>query len=96
MQKLTLASVGGLADTRLSQAAVLKTVVFRIKGFSCITCAIGLETLLRQKKGVLNANASYTKSNVRIQFYTFVVTEIQIRQYIEEMGFAVVEEQLAT
>jgi hypothetical protein len=36
-----------------------RTVVYKVNGFTCIACAVGLEVMLRGLKGVTRANASY-------------------------------------
>ena len=47
---LTLAGVGGVVAMEGMDLAEQKTVTFRISGFTCITCAVGLETLLAKGK----------------------------------------------
>ena len=52
---MTLAGAGGA--TALSKAARAsrqsETAQYKISGFTCVTCATGLETLLGREKGVL-------------------------------------------
>jgi len=92
MQRITLAGAGAFAGAQTVRATENKTVTYRIKGFSCITCAVGLETMLRQHEGILRAEASYPKANVLIEFDPAVVTEKSLQQYIEEIGFTATEE----
>ena len=92
MQRITWASAGAFAGAQTLRATEKKTVTYHIKGFSCITCAVGLETMLRQHKGILRAEASYPKANVLIEFDPAVVTEKSLQKCIGEMGFAVTEE----
>jgi copper chaperone CopZ len=89
MQSITWASFGAVAGAHTICAHAKKTVTYQIKGFSCITCAVGLETMLREQQGILRAEASYPKANVLVEFDPTVVTDKSLQQYIEEMGFTV-------
>ena len=64
-------------------------MTYRVRGFSCITCAVGLEVMLRQKKGVARVQASYPKATVFIEFDPGLVTEASLKEFIAEMGFSV-------
>jgi copper chaperone len=65
------------------------SVIYHIKGFTCVPCAVGLETILRQRRGVLRVQASYPKASACIEFEPSLVTEKALKQYIAEMGFSV-------
>lgn len=92
MQRISWASAGAFAGAQTIRATEKKTVTYGIKGFSCITCAVGLETILRQHTGVLRAQASYPKAKVLIEFDPSLVAEESLQQYIGEMGFKVTGE----
>jgi copper chaperone len=64
-----------------------KTVKWHVRGFTCVTCAVGLETLLRQQKGVKSVEASYPNASVTIQFHPDLVNEAALRSDIAELGF---------
>jgi Cu+-exporting ATPase len=68
-------------------AADMKTVTWRVHGFTCVTCAVGLETMLRQQKGVRSAEASYPNATVTIQYYAERVSEASLRSFIQDIGF---------
>lgn len=93
MQAITFASGSALAAVQAQPANYKKTVTFHVKGFTCITCAVGLETLLRQQKGVLHAEASYPKANVVIEYNPAIVAEASLKGYISEMGFGIEEDR---
>jgi Cu+-exporting ATPase len=60
IQRITLAGAGSLAASGAAMGAATKrTVTFRVKGFSCITCAVGLDALLSREPGVLHSNSTY-------------------------------------
>jgi copper chaperone CopZ len=68
------------------------TVNWHVSGFTCITCAVGLETMLRQQKGVVSAAASYPQAHVTIQFHPDLVTANSLRSFISELGFTASDE----
>jgi anaerobic selenocysteine-containing dehydrogenase len=45
-----------------------KTVTWRVHGFTCVTCALGLQVMLQQQKGVQFAQAAYPGGMVTVQF----------------------------
>ncbi len=89
MQRITLAGAGGLAAIGVSNARGGRTVTYTVKGFSCITCAVGLETMLRQQKGILRAQAIYPDGKTIIEFDPSLINESRIREFITEKGFTV-------
>jgi Cu+-exporting ATPase len=92
IQRLTFAGAGSLALLGKAEAARSTTVIYRIKGFTCVTCAVGLDTLLRQQKGVIRSESSYPEAKSVIVFDPSVITEANLKAFIAEMGFSVVEE----
>jgi copper chaperone CopZ len=66
-----------------------KTVTYRIEGFACVTCAVGLDAILREHSGIVRSNSSYPAGTTVIEFNTDLVTETQIKALIEETGFIV-------
>ena len=89
IQRMAVGGAGGLAAIGAAGAGKKKGVTYRVKGFSCITCAVGLEVMLRQKKGVAQVQASYPKATVFIEFDPGLITEASLRGFIAEMGFSV-------
>jgi copper chaperone CopZ len=64
-------------------------VTYAVKGFTCITCAAGLEVMLRGVAGVTRANASYAANDVVIGFDEDVTNEKALKEFIRTCGFAV-------
>jgi copper chaperone len=93
IQRLTLAGATGVTAMGAAKAGQYKTLTYRIKGFTCIACAIGLETMLRQQKGVARAEASYPKASVLIEFDPASLTQESLQGYIADMGFSVEKER---
>ena len=91
-----LASLGTLEPKSAKQAIHAmgtKTVTWHVQGFTCVTCAVGLEVMLRQQKGVESASASYPSANVTIQFHPDQVSEASLRAFISEIGFKAGEQR---
>jgi copper chaperone CopZ len=84
IQRITLATAGvGLAAARTVQVA------YRVKGFTCVTCAVGLDTMLRRQKGVVRSKSTYPDATTVIEFNPSLVTEESLKAFIAEMGFSV-------
>ena len=89
LQLMTFAGAGTLAKT--SEAAQEKTVTYHIKGFSCVTCAVGLDVMLRRNKGVLRSKSTYPEAITTIDFDPSQITTTTIQSLISEMGFTAEE-----
>jgi len=79
------------AGLHLGRASPIETrkVAYQVKGFSCITCATGLEVMLRQQKGVVRASASYPEATVVIGFDESLISEDRLKEFIVSCGFTV-------
>jgi copper chaperone CopZ len=76
------------SDTR--EAKENRSVAYQVKGFTCITCAVGLETMLRQQTGVTRVTASYPEERVTIGFDQNLTSEEDLRKFIAICGFSVI------
>jgi copper chaperone CopZ len=81
----------GAGSVALSAAdgKVTKSVTYTVKGFSCVTCAVGLDTMLQKQRGVARCKSTYPEGIVKIEFHPEEITEEAIQGYIREMGFTV-------
>lgn len=83
----------GLAalERQKKQAAKLEwpKVEWRVEGFYCPTCAIGLETLLQRNEAIGSVTAEYPSGRVRIGYDAAKITPATIAALIEEAGFKV-------
>jgi copper chaperone CopZ len=84
---ITAAGVSGLAP--LEAMAATTTVTYRVKGFSCITCATGLDTMLGQQKGIASSKSTYPEGKVTVVFDPGKTTKQAIVQFITDLGFTV-------
>ncbi|HXE11388.1 MAG TPA: heavy-metal-associated domain-containing protein [Bryobacteraceae bacterium] len=92
LQRLTFAGAGGLAVLGKADVGETVKVTYSIKGFTCVTCAVGLDTLLRQQKGVIRSQSSYPEAKSVIVFDPRLISESELKAFIAEMGFSVAEE----
>jgi copper chaperone CopZ len=91
IRRVTLGSAASLAAAGTASAKSGKSVLYQIKGFTCVTCAVGLETLLRREPGIERAEASYSKATVIIEFDPARVSEKRLKELISELGFSVAD-----
>lgn len=89
LQLATFAGVSGLTAVGAVKAGETQTVTYRVKGFSCITCAVGLDTMLSRHKGIVRSNSTYPEGIVTIDFQPSLINESSIKGLISEMGFTV-------
>lgn len=92
----TLTGATGLASLSALDALETKdtkSVTWRVRGFTCVTCAVGLEVMLRRQKGVKSAEASYPDATVTIQFHPELVSEASLRSFITDIGFSADEQK---
>jgi len=79
----TLAAAASLA------AGKNQKLVCHVAGFTCVTCAVGLETILGRQKGVSHVEASYPSGLVTIEFDPALISDKSLRASISEMGFRI-------
>ena len=92
LRGVAVAATTTAAGIGVASAAVPKEtrgVTYRIKGFTCITCAVGLEAMLKGLNGVTRASASYPANTVAIGFDEYMTTEKTLRDFISACGFSV-------
>lgn len=78
----------GLGAAEAAAGAVkTRTVTYRIEGFTCVTCAVGLDTLLKDQKGIVRSKSSYPDRTAVIEYNPDLVNEEQIKGFIQELGF---------
>ena len=84
-----MAGVGGLAPLEGMAAGAIKTVTYFVQGFSCITCATGLDTMLSREKGISSCKSTYPEGKVTVSFHPNQITEPAIVAFITDLGFTV-------
>ncbi len=89
LQLVTMASVSGLAPLATVAAASGETVTWSVQGFTCLTCATGLDTLLTQQKGIISSKSTYPDGKVTVSFRPDQTSPQAIIAFIAELGFIV-------
>ena len=87
-----LVTTGALAPLEAMAAGASKIVTYRVSGFSCITCATGLDAMLRQQKGITSSASTYPQGIATIGFDPEQITEKAIMAFIASLGFTVKDE----
>ena len=98
-QVMTIATTGALTPLEAIPATVTpkKIVTYHVRGFSCITCATGLDTMLAKQKGIASSSSTYPEGIATIGFDPDQISEVQIKDFISSLGFTLKDEQtLAT
>jgi copper chaperone CopZ len=88
---VSVAAGGGAVLDAATAPEDAKSVTYRISGFTCVTCAVGLEVMLRSQKGVTRANASYRERKVAIGFDGKLTSESALKAFIAQCGFSVID-----
>ena len=90
IQAIALSSAGALSPVEsIAASGPRTTLILQVKGFTCITCAVGLDTLLAKKKGILSSHSTYPEGKVTVVFNPKESSDLVIREFIAGMGFAV-------
>jgi copper chaperone CopZ len=86
-----LMGAGSLTGIAAVEAVGTHTVSYRVKGFSCLTCAVGLDAMMQKQKGVASSKSSYPDGLVVVKFDAKQITDASLRSFIADMGFTVEE-----
>lgn len=66
-----------------------KTITLSISGIECPNCIMTLESLEDRLPGVLRAEGSYHKAQMKVEYDEAKVNEDQIKAAIQRLGYAV-------
>jgi len=88
LQFVPLATALGLVPLKAAKGES-EVVTYRVKGFSCVTCATGLDTMLSQQKGIASSKSTYPGGIVQVAFDPEEISQNQIAAFIAELGFTV-------
>ena len=95
LQLIALSGAGAFAPLEgVAAEAKHKTAIFQVKGFSCITCAVGLDTMYSRTKGVVTSHSTYPEGKVMVQFDPASIDETAVKTVILDAGFSISSEQL--
>jgi len=89
LQMMTFVGTGGLASLEGLATEQTRLATYKVKGFTCITCATGLDTMLGRHKGIRSSQSTYPEGVVKVLFQPEQVTGEWIVGFISELGFTV-------
>jgi copper chaperone CopZ len=89
---VTSATTGAMTPLEIMSAGARETVTYHVRGFSCVTCATGLDTMLRQQKGITSSTSTYPDGVATIGYDLEQTTERNIKEFIATLGFTVEDE----
>src|SRR5581483_11937950 len=90
----TLAGTGaGVALLKVGTPEAPARATETVSGFACVTCAVGLQTILERHAGIARVKAEYPSGKVEIAFDSSAIAAIEIKRLIEQAGFTVTEER---
>ena len=94
INRIAAAGASGLVGVvKAEETKGSANVAYKVTGFTCVTCAIGLEVLIRREKGVARARATYPAGLVSVTFDPDVVTKQVIKDVIVGAGFTAEEQR---
>jgi len=89
LQFVPLMSAACLTPLKAAAKNKNQIVTLRVKGFSCITCATGLDAMLCRQKGVASSKSTYPEGIVKVAFDPEEISTKRIASFIGELGFTV-------
>jgi copper chaperone CopZ len=89
IQMVAATGAGAFSSLAALSAESSSTVTWFVQGFTCITCATGLDTLLSRQKGVISSASTYPEGKVVVRFHPSQINEHAIAGFIGELGFTV-------
>lgn len=96
MQLITLTGLGAIHPLESATASGPRaTWIFDVMGFTCITCAVGLDTLLERERGIVSSRSTYPEGKVTVILDPGETSDGAVRALIAQMGFTVVKSHKA-
>lgn len=84
---MTLAGAGSLPAMHAATKSGQVIATYKITGFSCVTCAVGLDVMLQRQKGVVWSESEYEAAKTNVCYHPDLVTDEALRDAIADMGF---------
>lgn len=68
---------------------MLQTIVLKINGMHCASCAINIDGELEDMEGVISSHANYAKQQAEVKFETEKISLGEIKEAIKKVGYQV-------
>jgi copper chaperone CopZ len=89
LQLVALSGTGALATLDAIGVVSDRSATYLVEGFSCPTCAVGLDTMLGKQNGIVSSKSTYPEGRVTVRYKSDLIAETAVRAFITEMGFTV-------
>lgn len=76
----------------IAKSKLTKTT-FPVEGMSCASCASSIESLLRSREGVQEANVNFAGKTLQVAYEPATVSPEQLRETVQEIGFDILVEK---
>ena len=63
-----------------------KSKTFPVLGMSCAACAVSVESMLKNTKGVVSANVNYANASLTTEYNQSINAE-QLREVLRSIGY---------
>ncbi|MDX5421960.1 MAG: cation transporter, partial [Hymenobacteraceae bacterium] len=71
----------------------LTKATFPVEGMTCASCASSIESMLRAREGVGEANVNFAGKTLQVTYEPREVTPAQLRETVQEIGFDILIEE---
>ena len=65
--------------------------VLKIKKMHCVSCAVNIESFLKDKPGIISIAVNYATETAHLEFEPQKISLLKIKKYIEKLGFKAFE-----
>ncbi|MEJ8757052.1 heavy metal translocating P-type ATPase [Pontibacter sp. H259] len=69
-----------------------KKATYPVEGMTCASCASSIESMLRAREGVADANVNFAGKSVQVTYEPTIVNPNQLRETVKEIGFDILIE----
>lgn len=69
-----------------------KKATFPVEGMTCASCASSIESMLRAREGVADANVNFAGKSVQVVYEPAIVNPSELRGTVQEIGFDIIIE----
>jgi anaerobic selenocysteine-containing dehydrogenase len=87
---IRLLTLAGASSFPVANAAIKSgqlTVTYKVSGFSCVTCAVGLDVMMERQTGVAWSKSNYQEAKTTICYHPDLVNDDSLKNIIADMGF---------
>ena len=74
--------------TATAKAANAQTTTFKVDGMTCGGCAMGIQTKLKETKGVLSAKVTYDPPHAVVEYDGTLTNDADLLEAIKAAGYA--------